>query len=88
MNRRDRERERLKSCLDNSIIAVVAEGRAEVAIMDLLLDSNSLIFTRDDLFNREVLVDVRKAKKLSDMLQNYDYGNTKPLVIRILDSPE
>lgn len=35
--------------------ACICEGGAETAILDLLLDQNKLIFSRDDLLEGEIL---------------------------------
>ena len=41
--------------------ACICEGGAETAILDLLLDQNKLIFSRDDLLEGEILK-TRKGK--------------------------
>ncbi len=47
----------------NGYIACICEGNAEQAIMELLLDSNNLIFNNDQLLNGEI-IRTRGAKKL------------------------
>ena len=42
--------------------ACICEGGAETAIMDLLLDQNKLIFSRDELLEGEILR-TRKGKE-------------------------
>ncbi|MDR0831983.1 MAG: hypothetical protein LBM99_03690 [Bacillales bacterium] len=41
--------------MNSKIIACIVEGNAEQAIMDLLIDNNVLIFSRDDLIDRKIL---------------------------------
>ena len=55
--------------------ACICEGGAETAILDLLLDQNKLIFSRDDLLEGEILK-TRKGKDFSGKITVY----------RILDS--
>lgn len=69
---------------DSSLIACLCEGSAEQAVMDLLLDSGSLIFSRDRLIE-ERPIRVRNARKFEDRYLRYDFG--EPItVLRILDS--
>ena len=55
--------------------ACICEGGAETAILDLLLDQNKLIFSRNDLLEGEILK-TRKGKDFSGKITVY----------RILDS--
>lgn len=69
---------------DSSLIACLCEGSAEQAVMDLLLDSDSLIFSRDRLIE-ERPIRVRNARNFEDRYLRYDFG--EPItVLRILDS--
>lgn len=43
--------------------ACICEGGAETAIMDLLLDQNKLIFSRDELLEGEILR-IKKAHQI------------------------
>ena len=65
-------------------VACICEGGAEKAIIELLLDSNSLIFSYDDLLEGEIL----RCRKARDFETQYlrKYFNEKVTVLRILDS--
>lgn len=64
--------------------ACICEGSAENAIMDILLDHNLLIFTREEMLEEEVLR-CRNGKRFEEKyLRKGFLGNIS--VIRILDS--
>ena len=65
-------------------VACICEGGAEKTIIELLLDSNSLIFSYDDLLEGEIL----RFRKARDFETQYlrKYFNEKVTVLRILDS--
>ena len=65
-------------------VACICEGGAEKTIIELLLDSNSLIFSYDDLLEGEIL----RCCKARDFETQYlrKYFNEKVTVLRILDS--
>ena len=64
--------------------ACICEGGAERVILDILLDHNKLIFSRNELLEEEILK-VRKGKDFEDKyLRREFYG--KITVYRILDS--
>ena len=65
-------------------VACICEGGAEKTIIELLLDSNSLIFSYDDLLEGEIL----RCRKSRDFETQYlrKYFNEKVTVLRILDS--
>ena len=65
--------------------AVIAEGSAEMAIIDVLLEKNALIFARDDLLEEEVLR-VRNGKSFARKHLNKAMDK-KVKIYRILDSP-
>ena len=65
-------------------IACICEGGAETAILDLLLDQNKLIFSRDDLLEGEILK-TRKGKDFETRYLKKDFSG-KITVYRILDS--
>lgn len=65
-------------------IACICEGGAERVILNLLLDHNRLIFTRDDLLEGEILKS-RKAKDFEDRYLKKGFSG-KIVVYRILDS--
>lgn len=65
-------------------IACICEGTAEQVIIDLLLDKNKLIFSRDSLIEHEV-IRCRSGKKFEE--QYLRKGFTEQItVFRILDS--
>ena len=65
-------------------IACICEGSAEEAIMDILLDHDLLIFSRDDLLEERVLRS-RSAKKFEERYLRK--GFSAPIsVVRVLDS--
>lgn len=65
-------------------IACICEGTAERVIIDLLLDNDKLIFSRDDLLEHEI-IRCRNAKKFEE--QYLRKGFTEQItVLRILDS--
>ena len=65
-------------------VACICVGGAEKTIIELLLDSNSLIFSYDDLLEGEIL----RCRKARDFETQYlrKYFNEKVTVLRILDS--
>lgn len=65
-------------------VACICEGGAEKTIIELLLDSNSLIFSYHDLLEGEIL----RCRKARDFETQYlrKYFNEKVTVLRILDS--
>ena len=65
-------------------VACICEGGAEKTIIELLLDSNSLIFSYDDLLEGEI----PRFRKARDFETQYlrKYFNEKVTVLRILDS--
>ena len=54
-------------------IACICEGGAETAILDLLLDQNKLIFSRDDLLEGEILK-TRKGKDFETRYLKKDFS--------------
>ena len=65
-------------------IACICEGKAEQAVMDILLNKDLLIFSREDLLDHK-LITYRGAQKFQDRYLKMNYKN-KISVIRILDS--
>ena len=59
-------------------IACVCEGSAEAAIIDVLVDNNLLIFTREDMLEENV-IRCRSAKTFSSSI-----SSLKDLKIRFL----
>lgn len=64
--------------------ACICERGAETAIMDLLLDQNKLIFSRDELLEGEILR-TRKGKEFETRYLKKNFSG-KITVYRILDS--
>lgn len=64
--------------------ACICEVGAETAIMDLLLDQNKLIFSRDELLEGEILR-TRKGKEFETRYLKKNFSG-KITVYRILDS--
>ena len=65
-------------------MAVICEGGAETAIMEMLLDAGRLIFTEEDLFYDEII----RCRSAETFKQRYlkvrmDFKLT---IIRVLDS--
>ena len=68
----------------NDLVALIAEGSAEEAILNVLLDNNLLIFTREELLEEKVL---RTRKGAAFEKQHMGMSFEKQVVIyRVLDS--
>lgn len=70
--------------LGEGYVACICEGSAEQAIMDLLLDSDMLIFNKDQLLEEEI-IRTRGAKNFERQHLRKGFNN-KITVLRILDS--
>ena len=69
---------------NDKIIACICEGNAESSILNMLIDADKLIFTRNDLLDGEVLR-CRNARTFED--KHLGKGFSKKIVVyRILDS--
>lgn len=64
--------------------ACICEGAAENAIMDILLDNDLLIFTREEMLEEEV-IRCREGRKFEERYLRKGFKD-KISVIRILDS--
>lgn len=64
--------------------ACICEGSAEAAIIDILVDNDLLIFTREEMLNEEV-IRCRNAKKFEERYLRKGFAD-QVSVIRILDS--
>lgn len=64
--------------------ACICEGSAEAAIIDILVDNDLLIFTREEMINEEV-IRCRNAKKFEERYLRKAFAD-QVSVIRILDS--
>ncbi len=65
-------------------IACICEGSAEAAIIDVLVDNNLLIFTREDMLEESV-IRCRSAKTFEERFLRKGFKD-QISVIRILDS--
>lgn len=65
-------------------IACICEGAAEAAIMDILLDSELLIFSRDEILEESV-IRYRGGKKFEERYLRKQFTE-KISILRILDS--
>ena len=65
-------------------IACICEGAAEQAVIELLLDSNKLIFRYDDMLENEV-IRYRSAQKFEERYLRKGFTE-KITILRILDS--
>ena len=65
-------------------VLCICEGNTERAIMDVLLDNNKLVFSREHLVNGEVIKRTTTQNLINNYLQ-YDYEK-ELLIFRILDS--
>lgn len=70
--------------MSNNKIAILAEGTSEKAILDVLLDNDLLIFTREELIDEEVL-SIRKASDFERQYLNHSFEN-KIKIYRVHDS--
>ena len=68
----------------NDLVALLAEGSAEQAILDVLLDNNLLIFSREDLL-REKVIRTRKATAFENQYMGLSFEG-KIEIYRVLDS--
>lgn len=69
---------------ESSLIACICEGGAETAIMDILLDSDLLVFKREQLLDERVL----PRSSVSDFQKRYlrqEYDQ-KLYIVRVIDS--
>jgi hypothetical protein len=69
---------------ENSLIACMCEGGAEIAIMDILLDNGLLIFKREQLLE-ERLISRISAKDFERRYLRVAYGQ-KIVILRVIDS--
>ena len=70
--------------LKEEYVICICEGAAEQAIIELLLDHNSLVFAHDNLVGREV-TRKRKASEIQSSFLNRAYQR-RVNILRILDS--
>jgi len=70
--------------LDDYIVACICEGSAEQAIMELLLESNKLIFDNEQLLDEEI-IRTRSAKNFEQRYLRKGFDK-QIVILRILDS--
>ncbi len=66
------------------MVAVICEGGAETAIIDMLVDNDMLIFNRSQMLNEEV-IRCRKGKEFEQRYLRKGF-QSKITVLRVLDS--
>jgi len=71
--------------MNSSYIAVIIEGGAEKAIINVLLNHDLLKFTRSDMLEEDVIRD-RKGKTFAKEHLSYGFDNNQVAIIRVLDS--
>ncbi|WP_138158763.1 hypothetical protein [Peptoniphilus catoniae] len=69
---------------NNFYILCICEGKAECAIMDILLDNKMLIFDRSNLLDEKVYKRMTTNKLIENFLQ-FDYKK-ELIIFRVLDS--
>jgi len=74
----------LKKLLEDSKILCLCEGTSEKGVMNLLLDNDELVFTREQLVQKKVHRRM-SVKKTEEKFLKYDYGQTL-VILRIIDS--
>lgn len=67
------------------IVAIICEGEAEKAIIDLLLESGMLIFKKGDLLDEEVMYRC-KVKVFEEQYLSRNFRGKKVRVVRVHDS--
>lgn len=70
--------------VNNELIALIAEGATEEAILSVLIDHNGLIYNWDDLLQQEI-IRCRSGKEFARKYLNKSIGK-KVKIYRILDS--
>jgi hypothetical protein len=70
--------------MDDTIIACICEGNAEHAIMDILLESDAIVFKKEQLLY-EKIIRTRSAQQFEQDYLRMNFGK-KITVYRILDS--
>ena len=58
--------------MNNTLVAIIVEGNAEQAIVDVLLEHHALIFEREELLQEEV-IRTRSASSFSKKYLNKRY---------------
>ena len=73
------------SAITRSLVAVVCEGGAEIAIMDALLDHDLLVFTRNQMINYGNIIPRISAKEFQSRYLKVAYED-KLYILRVIDS--
>ncbi len=71
--------------LETEYVICSCEGAAEEALMDILLDNDCLLFSRENLVGHKV-TRKRKAVEIQQEFLNRDYSPHRAIIVRILDS--
>jgi|LGOV01.1.fsa_nt_gb hypothetical protein len=74
----------LRKILKKSMIICLCEGSSEEGVMNMLLNNNKLVFSRDQLVRKKVHRRM-SVRKVEDKFLNFDYGKTV-VILRIIDS--
>lgn len=72
------------SITSSSLVACICEGGAEIAIMDILLDNDLLIFKREQLIEESVLP--RTTVKVFERRYLRQEFDQKIIILRVIDS--
>ena len=75
---------KLNSDFEDKYVLCLYEGNSEIAIMNMLIDQNKLLFERDSLVQKKVHKRVA-AKIVQDQFLNLDYDKGV-IILRIIDS--
>lgn len=72
---------------DDSYVACLCEGQAEMTILDILLDKSALVFSRQQLLDRKVLSPpyYRDSSKFTNQYLTMNYGGRQICVFSIQD---
>lgn len=78
-------KETVSAITSASSIAVICEGGAETAIMDILLDNGLLVFTRDQMINHGNIIPRTSAREFQSRYLRVAY-ESKLYILRVIDS--
>ncbi len=71
--------------LVNELVACICEGAFERAVVEILLNSDSLEFRWEDLLEGD-LIELRSSRRFSERYLNREYKGSLIRIVRILDS--
>lgn len=78
-------REKVSAIEKAGYIALICEGGAEIAIMDILLDNDLLVFTRDQMINDHEVIPRTSVKEFQKKHLRVAYDD-KLYILRVIDS--